>query len=139
MDIDTDLVLDVEEVEDDAEQETRTYKIDFENSCVSGMIDGLEAVEQAIAKILLTERYKNLAYSDDSGCEILDTMMNDENTDAFLEAEIPSLIADALADDERILGVDNFEFYDSADERDGLKVTFDVSTIYGDLNMEGVF
>ena len=138
MDIDTDLVLDVEEVEDDAEQETRTYKIDFENSCVSGMIDGLEAVEQAITKILLTERYKNLAYSDDYGCEILDTM-NDENTDAFLEAEIPSLIADALADDERILGVDNFEFYDSADERDGLKVTFDVSTIYGDLNMEGVF
>ena len=49
------------------------------------------------------------------------------------------MIADALADDERILGVDNFEFYDSADERDGLKVTFDVSTIYGDLNMEGVF
>lgn len=139
MDIDTDLVLDVEEVEDDAGQETRTYKIDFENGCISGMIDGLEAVEQAITKILLTERYKNLAYSDDYGCEILDTMMNDENTDAFLEAEIPGLIADALADDERILGVDNFEFYDSADERDGLKVIFDVSTIYGDLNMEGVF
>ena len=88
---------------------------------------------------LLTERYKNLAYSDDYGCEVLDTMMSDENTDAFLEAEIPDLIADALADDERILSVDHFEFYDSTDERDGLKVTFDVSTIYGESNMEGVF
>lgn len=139
MEMDTDLVLDIDEVEEDAEQETRTYRIDFENGCISGMIDGLEAVEQTIAKILLTERYKNLAYSDDYGCEVLDTMMSDENTDAFLEAEIPDLIADALADDERILGVDHFEFYDSADERDGLKVTFDVSTIYGELNMEGVF
>lgn len=139
MDIDTDLLLDVDEVEDDAEQENRTYKIDFENGSISGMTDGLEAVEQAITKILLTERYKNLAYSDDYGCEVLDTMMSDENTDAFLEAEIPDLIADALSDDERILGVDNFEFYDSADERDGIKVTFDVSTIYGELNMEGVF
>ncbi len=139
MEMDTDLVLDIEEVEEDAEQETRTYRIDFKNGCISGMIDGLEAVEQAITKILLTERYKNLAYSDDYGCEVLDTMMNDENTDAFLEAEIPDLIADALSDDERILGVGNFEFYDSADERDGIKVTFDVSTIYGELNMEGVF
>lgn len=139
MEMDTDLVLDIDEVEEDAKQETRTYRIDFENGCISGMIDGLEAVEQAITKILLTERYKNLAYSDDYGCEVLDTMMSDENTDAFLEAEIPDLITDALSDDERILGVDNFEFYDSVDERDGIKVTFDVSTIYGELNMEGVF
>lgn len=139
MEMDTDLVLDIDEVEEDAEQESRTYKIDFESGCISGMIDGLEAVEQAIVKILLTERYKNLVYSDDYGCEVLDTMMSDENTDAFLEAEIPDLIADALADDERILSVDHFEFYDSTDERDGLKVTFDVSTIYGELNMEGVF
>ena len=105
MEMDTDLVLDIDEVEEDAEQETRTYRIDFENGCISGMIDGLEAVKQAITKILLTERYKNLAYSDDYGCEVLD----------------------------------HFEFYDSTDERDGLKVTFDVSTIYGESNMEGVF
>ncbi len=137
--MDTDLVLDIDEIEEEAEQETRTYRIDFENRCINGMVDGLEAVEQAITKALLTERYKNLIYSEDYGSEILDTMMSEDNTDAFLEAEIPNLIEDALMDDDRILSVDNFEFYDSEDERDGLRVTFDVTTIYGVLNMEGVF
>lgn len=139
MDIDTELVLDIDEIEEDTEQETRTYRIDFENGRIDGMADGLEAVKQAITKILLTERFKNLIYSDDYGCEIQDMLMSNENTDAFIESEIPELIKDALSDDERILGVENFELYDSDDERDGIKITFDVSTIYGDFNMEGVF
>lgn len=139
MDIDTELVLDIDEIEEDTEQETRTYRIDFENGRIDGMTDGLEAVKQAITKVLLTERFKNLIYSDDYGCEIQDMLMSNENTDAFIESEIPELIKDALSDDERILGVENFELYDSDDERDGIKITFDVSTIYGDFNMEGVF
>ena len=51
MEMDTDLVLDVEDVEEEAEQTSRTYRIDFENGCIDGMIDGLEAVKQAITKI----------------------------------------------------------------------------------------
>lgn len=139
MDMETELVLDIDEVEEDSEQETRTYRIDFENGRINGMIDGLDAVKQAIIKRLNTERFKNLIYSDDYGCEIKDTMMSDENTDSFLESEIPVLIEEALVDDERILGVDNFEFYDSMDEKDGLKVTFDASTIYGDISVGEVF
>lgn len=139
MDMDAELVLDIDEIEEDTEQETRTYRIDFENGRIDGMIDGLEAVKQAITKILLTERFKNLIYSDDYGCEIQDMLMSNENTDAFIESEIPELIKDALSDDERILGVENFELYDSDDERDGIKITFDVSTIYGDFNMGEVF
>lgn len=139
MDIDTELVLDIDEIEEDTEQETKTYRIDFENGRIDGKIDGLEAVKQAITKILLTERFKNLIYSDDYGCEIQDMLMSNENTDVFIESEIPELIKDALSNDERILGVENFELYDSDDERDGIKITFDVSTIYGDFNMEEVF
>lgn len=139
MDMDTELVLDIDEIEEDTEQETRTYRIDFENGRIDGIIDGLEAVKQAITKILLTERFKNLIYSDDYGCEVQDMLMSDENTDAFIESEIPELIQDALSADERILGVENFEIYDSDDERDGIKIAFDVSTIYGDFNMEEVF
>lgn len=137
--MDTELVLDIDEIEKDTEQETKTYRIDFENGRIDGKIDGLEAVKQAITKILLTERFKNLIYSDDYGCEIQDMLMSNENTDVFIESEIPELIKDALSDDERILGVENFELYDSDDERDGIKITFDVSTIYGDFNMEEVF
>lgn len=139
MEMETDLVLDIDEVEENAEQETRTYRIDFENGRIDGFVDGLEALKQAIIKILSTERYKNLIYSEDYGCEVLDMLMSDENTDAFVESELPELIKDALSDDERILGVDNFEIYDSDDERDGIMVSFDVSTIYGDLKIEEVF
>lgn len=139
MEMDTDLVLDIDEVEEAPEQETRTYSIDFKNGRIDGLIDGLEAVKQAVVKILLTERFKNLIYSQDYGCEVLDMLMSDENTDVFVESEAPELIKDALSDDERILGVDNFEFYDSDDERDGLKISFDVFSIYGNFNIGEVF
>lgn len=139
MEMESDLVLDIDEIEEESQKESRTYCIDFENGRIAGMIDGLEAVEQAIIKILNTERYKNLIYSEDYGCEVRDTMMSDENTDGFLECELPELISDALSDDERILGVDNFEFYDSDDERDGILISFDVITIYGNLNVKEVF
>lgn len=139
MEMDTDLVLDVDEIEEESDQVSRTYRIDFENGRIVGMIDGLDAVEQAIIKILKTERFKNLIYSDAYGFEGKDTMMSDENTDAFLESELPALIADALSEDERILGVDNFEFYDSDNEKDGIMISFDVATIYGDLSIEEVF
>lgn len=134
--METDLVLDIEEIEEESELDTRTYNIDFANGRINGMIDGIKAVEQAAVKILMTERYKNLAYSEDYGCELKGIMMNEENTDAFLEAEIPSLIAEALLEDDRILDVKNFKFYDVREARDALLVTFDISTIYGDISME---
>ena len=134
--METDLVLDIDEIEEEVKQETRTYNIDFLNGRIDGMIDGSDALEQAIRKILMTERYKNLIYSEDYGCEIKDTMMSNENTDSFLEAEIPVLIQEALLEDERILDVINFEFYIIPNSIDSLIVTFDVSTIYGVISME---
>ncbi|MCI9417823.1 MAG: DUF2634 domain-containing protein [Eubacterium sp.] len=134
--METDLVLDIDEIEEEVKQETRTYNIDFLNGRIDGMIDGSDALEQAIRKILMTERYKNLIYSEDYGCEIKDTMMSNENTDSFLEAEIPVLIQEALLEDERILDVSNFEFYIIPNSIDSLIVTFDVSTIYGVISME---
>lgn len=131
MEMDTDLVLDVEDVEDEAEQTSRTYRIDFENGCIDGMIDGLEAVKQAITKIMLTERFKNLIYSEDYGNEIKDMLMNADNTDAFTESETPALVKEALLNDDRILSIDDFEIYDSDEEKDGVMIEFDVDTIYG--------
>lgn len=137
MDTDTELVLDIDEIEEETEQITKTYNIDFKSGRITGKIEGIEAVKQAIVKILLTERFKNLIYTDDYGCEVKDTMMSDDNTDAFLESEIPELITDALSIDERILEVSNFEF-DETDEnsaKDALYISFDVATIYGDMAM----
>ena len=40
------------------EQPTRTYRIDHEGSRIRGYADGRQAMEQAVFKILSTERYQ---------------------------------------------------------------------------------
>ena len=81
--------------------------------------------------MMLTERFKNLIYSEDYGNEIKDMLMNADNTDAFTESETPALVKEALLNDDRILSIDDFEIYDSDEEKDGVMIEFDVDTIYG--------
>ena len=133
--IDTDLILDVEEVQDDTSYLTRTYKIDFDKGRIAGFTDDLDALEQAITKILLTERFKNLIYSNEYGSEVKETLMSDGCTNEFLETEIPALIEEALMQDLRILSVGNFKL-DFSD--DCVDIECDVSTIYGDTNVKVV-
>ena len=132
---DTTLALNVNEIEDDHTELTRTYKIDFENKRIVGFTDGLEALEQAVTKILLTERFKNLIYSREYGSEVKATLMSDGCTNEFLEVEIPALITESLLQDVRILDVDNFklEF-----EGDSVNIECDVSSIYGDTTVKVV-
>jgi phage baseplate assembly protein W len=138
VEMDTDLVLnDVDEIDEEELETSRTYNIDWVNGRITGMIDGLDAVEQAMTKVLLTERYKNLIYDDEYGSEIKDTVMSEDNTNEFLESEIPELTKDAFANDERVLSVDNFSV--NATEGDTLSTSFDASTIYGNLSFEEVF
>jgi phage baseplate assembly protein W len=134
---DSGLILDIDDI-DTAPSETKTYAIDFENGRITGKTDGLDAVKQAITKILITERFKNLIYSDNYGCEIKQTLMSDGNTDEFLEAEIPSLLQEALVIDERILGVSNVTMTYDGTERDSVNIGFDVETIYGKMTVEEV-
>jgi hypothetical protein len=136
--MDTDLVLNgIDEIGEEELETSRTYNIDWVNGRISGMTDGLDAVEQAMTKALLTERYKNVIYDDEYGSEIKDTIMNDENTNEFLDSEIPELVRDTFADDERILDIDNFSV--DTGESDGFECSFDVSTIFGNLSVEEVF
>ncbi len=126
---DTTLVLNVEEIEDDTTELTRTWKIDFEKGRITGFTDDLDALEQAITKILLTERFKNLIYSNEYGSEVKATLMSEGCTNEFLEVEIPALIKEALMQDVRITDVDNFKLKFDGDSVD---IECDVSTIYGD-------
>lgn len=135
MEMETDLVLNIDDIEEEDILETRTYYIDFENGRIDGMVDGLSAVQQAITKILMTERFKNIIYSDDYGSELKVLLMNPDKTDALMETEIPELIKDALLIDDRILEVSNFNLDQNGNE---LSILFDVYTIYGDMSMEVV-
>lgn len=118
----------VDEIEEAAELPSRTYKLDLDSGKICGKTDGIEAVNQAIRKAIITQRFCNLIYDDDYGCEATEAVHDKNVTREYLETAIPEMIKDALSQDTRILNIDNFslEFED-----DSCYVSFDVDTIFG--------
>ncbi|MCL1831718.1 MAG: DUF2634 domain-containing protein [Oscillospiraceae bacterium] len=82
---------------------SRTY--DLERS--GRLIDGVEAVKQAVYKILKTERFRYPVYSDDYGIEC-DGLLGADNE--YVGVELERRITEALSVDERIDGVSAFSF-----------------------------
>ena len=113
-------------------QPTKTYKLNVENNIINGHCDDLEAMTQAVYKILNTERYANIMYSWNYGIELLDLF--GEPID-YAVSELKRRITEALLQDDRILSVDDFEY--RADKRD-VFLTFTIHTIYGDVESEKV-
>ena len=125
---DTDILEDLEEAE---EMPSYTYAINKENARISGYVDEQTAMEQAIYKILSTERYENAIYSSDYGIELQDLYGQD------IEWVIPELelrIKDALMADERIMDVNNFEF--DIPKKRVVHVSFTVETTKGTIEIE---
>lgn len=92
---------------------------------ISGYIDGLEAVIQAIYLILSTERYRFIIYSWDYGIELLDLFGKQM---PYVTAILPGRIRDALIQDDRITDVADFEFETHGNK---LHTTFNVITDLG--------
>jgi phage baseplate assembly protein W len=89
------------EEESPAPLPSKTWAIDFENGTIGGTIDGDEALRQYIIKVVMTERSRYAVYSDDYGCELND-LVGGDFTPALLDAEIPRMVTEALAYDDRI-------------------------------------
>lgn len=108
----------------------RTYRINFDTDTISGHVDGLEAVKQAVYLILSTERYEYIIYSWDYGIELIDLF---GKPIPYVMSELPRRIKEALLVDDRITDVVDFEF-----ERKGtqLKTTFTVVTDIGNIPTE---
>lgn len=125
--------------EDDFEQLMpvyRTYGMDFERRRIRGMIDGEAAARQAVWKILSTRRFAYFLYDDQYGSDIFNKIGNVGLTPAYLEANIPTMVEEALTADERVTGVSGFSFEIAG--QDVVHVKFTANTIYGDMEMEGV-
>lgn len=116
------------ELEIDEELETtKTYNL-LDNK-IQGYIDGLESLEQAIYKVLNTEKYECPIYSFSYGIE-LESLIGKDPT--YVKIELKRRIQDCLLQDERIQGVDNFQFSVSGDN---LLCVFDVVSIYGEITI----
>ena len=113
------------------EQPSFTYKMQTDTNLVRGYTDGLEAVKQAIFKIIMTERYQYIMYSWNYGIELQD-LFGEPVT--YVCPELKRRISEALLWDERIRSVDNFAF--DFPEKGIVHVEFLVHTIFGDMKME---
>ncbi len=113
------------------EQPTHTYKMDLERAQVRGFVNDKEAMLQAIYKILLTERFQYVIYSNDYGIETLDLY---GQPISYVCPELERRISEALCCDGRIQGVDNFSF--DFPEKNIVHATFTVHTIFGDVQAE---
>lgn len=87
-------------------QPSRTWRVDFERGKLVGMVDGLEAVKQAVFKNLQTERFRYLIYSTNYGLE-WDGLIG--ANPAFVRSELKRRITEALAQDDRIESITNFQ------------------------------
>lgn len=111
---------------------SRTLKMDFDWKAISGTIDQIQAVEQAVFLILNTERYFWLIFSWNYGVELHDLIGKDPE---YCIPEIERRIREALLQDDRITAVENFEF--DVNKKKVL-TTFTVISIFGNINVEKV-
>lgn len=108
-------------------QPTKTYKIGQEK--IQGTIDDIQALKQAIYKILDTEKYDYPIYSFNYGIEFNKLIGQDI---IYVKIEMKRLIKEALLQDNRITDVVNFKFRVSGDE---VLCEFDVISIYGSITV----
>jgi len=115
--------INVEIIDPESAETTRTYKLSPDK--IQGFTSDLGAIEQAIYKVLSTEKYEYPIYSFNYGIE-LESLIG--KNPVYVKIELKRRIKECLLQDERIQSVDNFRYVSMGDE---LLCTFDVQSIYG--------
>nr|WP_097546568.1 DUF2634 domain-containing protein [Levilactobacillus brevis] len=133
MDDEEEIELDVEdETDDDLEEETlpsRTYLV--KNGRIQSMIDGREAMVQAIDKILRTERFVFPIYTEDYGNDFNELLGKELD---YAEVEVERMLEEAMYADDRVtdVRVDDVQKMNSTT----LMVSGTVETIFGTVPIE---
>lgn len=133
MDDEEEIELDVEdETDDDLEEETlpsRTYLV--KNGRIQSMIDGREAMIQAIDKILRTERFVFPIYTEDYGNDFNELLGKEFD---YAEVEVERMLEEAMYADDRVtdVRVDDVQKMNSTT----LMVSGIVETIFGTVPIE---
>ncbi|MFD2117248.1 DUF2634 domain-containing protein [Paenibacillus yanchengensis] len=107
-----------------------TWRIDQERKRITGKIDALDAMKQAVFKILQTDRFWHYIYSDDYGHELKLLIGNHPLT---VRSEAVRLLEEALLQDERILDITDMNITVEAEQ---LTIHCTVRTEYGEFAME---
>ncbi len=113
------------------DQPSKTFRVNSEKQNIRGYIDELEAVKQAVYKILLTERYQYVMYSGDYGIELLDLF---GQPTSYVCPELERRISEALTWDDRIESVSDIKF--DLRQKGAVVVSFVVHTIFGEFSAQ---
>lgn len=114
----------------EVKQPNRTYRLVLDSMRVSGQTDGIEAIKQAVFKVLSTERYQHEIYSWNYGVELADLW---GRPTTYVLPELKRRITEALTWDERIETVTDFAF----DVQGGvIHMSFTVHTVAGAIDTE---
>lgn len=108
-------------------QPSLTYRLGA--STVSGQIDKLESIKQAVYHILMTERYSSSVYDEDYGVEFNQYIGKDRG---FITADIENTLREALCQDDRITDVQVNDVSKSGES--SCLIQFTVFTIYGNFD-----
>jgi len=112
---------------------TKTHRMElYEGNYILGFVDSLKAMEQAIYKILRTERYKYIIYSWNYGIELEDLFGMPVE---YCVVELERRISEALLQDNRITAVNGFEFDTESERGTVLIKKFVAETVFGEIQI----
>lgn len=111
-------------------QPSRTYSLHMQKGRIVGMTDGLDAVKQAVYKILRTERFRHEIYSFAYGHELGSLLGGHPQ---YVRSEVARMIQEALLQDDRITGIRNMKVQVTGDQ---LTASFEVATLFGAFRQE---
>lgn len=116
------------------DQPTKTYKMElYKGNYILGFVDSQKAMEQAIYKIIRTERYKYIIYSWNYGIELEDLFGMPVE---YCVVELERRISEALLQDNRITAVQGFEFDIESERGTVLIKKFIAETVFGKIQID---
>ena len=107
------------------------HRMNFKQKRIFGKTDDIYSVMQSVYKILNTERYRYIIYSDDYGVEFEELF---GRPISYAKAELPHRIMEALLYDDRIISVEDFKF--KSEKRHCLSCEFTVNSIFGEFKIK---
>ena len=108
-------------------QPSLSWYIDKTTNRITGTVDGLAAVRQAVEVILNVERYRWQIYQPYSGMEWNGLLGQDPG---YVGSELQRRLIDALTVDDRVTGISDYDYTISGNT---LAATFTVNTVYGSI------
>ena len=107
---------------------TLTYNLRFDGQSSFGMVDGLEAMKQAVFLALSVPRFQHAIFSWNYGHE-LEPLLGQANS-ALLQVRAQEAVREALLQDDRITDVSEFEFSRAGET---MTLRFTVETTVGNV------